>query len=101
MNPTKVLLENIPKVTHHGHPNELNALALSSDGKRLLVGDRDAKFRLFDLDSGDLIKEVQSKEHFGSLQFLHPSGSTLLMTGRHGPYLYDLNQEIVTKHLKL
>ena len=100
VNPTRIMLESIPKVTHRGIPNALHVFALSSDGKRFLAGDRDGKFRLYDLDSGDLIKEVQFKEHFGSLHFLHPSHSTLLMTWRHGPYLYDLNQEIVTKHYK-
>src|SRR5262249_36156071 len=46
----------------HGHSDDVTALAVSPDGRRLLSGGQDATLTLHDLDTGQLVRGFKAHE---------------------------------------
>jgi WD40 repeat protein len=73
-----------------GHTREINALAISPDGKRALTGSSDRTARLWDIDSGrELLRMDGFSDAVEGVAF-SPSGQSALIAGDKTPMLWDL-----------
>jgi WD40 repeat protein len=70
-----------------GHQEETRAIAFSRDGKALVSAGRDMKFRIWDLATSRLAREIAIEGHRRSTSTLHPQPPDSLAFAVFGPDL--------------
>ena len=80
-----------PVKTFQGHDENVNAVALSPDGKTFASGSSDRSILVWDIDTGKIMKRLQL--HKSRVNFLryYPDGKHLLSAaGDSRMYLWDI-----------
>lgn len=86
--------------TFEGYPTEL-ALAISSDGKTLVSGGEDKAIKIWDLQTGELKKTLQSDSGVIYSLAIAPNGKTVVSgSGDHRVRIWDLTSDQQPKILQ-